>query len=153
LAKIHEQVPGLLSWAGRAMVSALVRLLPSSHRNRIRLIVSPRTVLRWHCWLVERRWTYSRRRPGRPATAPGLRVLVVEMARDNQTWGYRRICGELIGLGYAIAASTMWTIIKGHGHRPGAAAAEHLGVRVGPGVAPQCVKDLSGRLHVHDHGT
>ncbi len=55
-----------MSWADRAMVSALVRLLPTAHRKRIRLIVSPRTVLRWHAWLVKRRWTCPHRRPGRP---------------------------------------------------------------------------------------
>jgi putative transposase len=82
------------------------------------LFVSPRTVLRWHACLVKRRWTYPRRRPGRPATAPGLRALVVEMARDNPTWGYRRICGELAGLGYAVAASTVWKILKDAGVDP-----------------------------------
>jgi len=82
------------------------------------LIVSPRTVLRWHAWLVKRRWTYGHHQPGRPATAPGLRALVVEMARDNPTWGYRRICGELAGLGYAVAASTVWKILKDAGVDP-----------------------------------
>ena len=119
LAVLERQVRSpRLSWADRAMVSALVRLLPTVHRNRIQLIVSPRTVLRWHAWLVKRRWTYPRRRPGRPPTAPGLRALVVEMAHDNPTWGYRRICGELAGLGYAVAASTVWKILKGAGVDP-----------------------------------
>jgi hypothetical protein len=72
LAVLERQVNRpRMSWADRAIVSALVRLLPSSHRNRIRLIVSPRTMLRWHAWLVKRRWTYPHR-PGDPATAPGL---------------------------------------------------------------------------------
>jgi putative transposase len=55
LAVLERQVNRpRMSWADRAMVSALVRLLPTVHRNRIRLIVSPRTVLRWHAWLVKR---------------------------------------------------------------------------------------------------
>jgi hypothetical protein len=37
-----------LSWAGRAILAALARLLPSGHRRELRLIVSPRTLLRWH---------------------------------------------------------------------------------------------------------
>jgi putative transposase len=105
LAVFERQVRSpRLSWADRAMLSALVRLVPKVQRHQLWLIVSLRTVMRWHAWLVKRRWTYPRRRPGRPATAPGLRALVVEMAHDNPTWGYRRICGELAGLGYAVAA-------------------------------------------------
>jgi hypothetical protein len=39
-----------MSWADRAMLSALIRFVPLSDRRRLRLIVSPRTVLRWHAW-------------------------------------------------------------------------------------------------------
>jgi transposase InsO family protein len=107
-----------LSWADRGILSALMRLVPAAQRNRVRLIVSPRTVLRWHAWLVKRRWTYHHRRPGRPPTAPTLRALVLEMARDNPTWGYRRIHGEFAGLGYTVAASTVWKILKDAGIDP-----------------------------------
>jgi transposase InsO family protein len=112
-----------LSWADRGVLSALVRLLPMAHRHRLRLIASPRTVLRWHARLVKWRWTYRRRRPGRPATASRVRVLVVEMARDNPTWGYRRICGELTGLGHTVAASTVWKILKDAGIDPSPSSA------------------------------
>ena len=88
LAVLQRQVNRpRLSWAERGILSALFRLLPTAHRSRLRLIVSPRTVLRWHAWLVKRRWTYGRHRPGRPPTLPGVRALVMEMARDNPTWG------------------------------------------------------------------
>ena len=53
-----------LSWADRAILAALARLLPSGHLRQLRLIVSPRTLLRWHAGLVRRRWTYPRRAPG-----------------------------------------------------------------------------------------
>jgi hypothetical protein len=43
------------SWADRAVISALFRLMPAGHRRRLRLFVSPRTVLRWHARLVQRR--------------------------------------------------------------------------------------------------
>ena len=105
-----------MSWLDRAVLSALNRLLPAALR-RARL-VSPRTLLRWHHQLVARRWTYPHRRPGRPPTAPAIRNLVLRMARENPRWGYRRIQGELVGLGHTVAASTVWKILKQAGLDP-----------------------------------
>src|SRR5262245_58080954 len=82
------------------------------------LFVTPTTVLRWHRELVARRWTYPRRRPGRPPTPAEVRALVTRLARDNPGWGYRRIQGELLGLGIKLAASTVWTILKEAGIEP-----------------------------------
>ena len=107
-----------LSWADRALLSALVRLLPRGQLRHLRLIIAPWTVLRWHAGLVRRRWAYPHRAPGRPRTAPGVRALVLEMARDNPAWGYRRIHGELTGLGYKVAPSTVWQILKDAGIDP-----------------------------------
>ena len=107
-----------LSWADRAILAALARLLPSSQLRQLRLIISPRTLLRWHASLVRRRWTYPRRAPGRPRTAKAIRALVLEMARDNPGWGYRRIYGELTGLGCTLAPSTVWQILKDAGIDP-----------------------------------
>jgi putative transposase len=101
-----------LSRADRAVLAALTRLLPRSQLRKLRLIVSPRTRLRWHADLVRRRWSYPWRAPGRPQTAATVRALVLEMARDNPGWGYRRIHGELAGLGYKLAPSTVWQILK-----------------------------------------
>jgi len=105
-----------LSWVDRALLSALSRLLPVDLR-RLRL-VSPRTLLRWHAQMVARHWTYPRRHPGRPPVAPPIRALVLRMARENSHRGYRRIHGELVGLGHRVAASTVWTILKGAGLDP-----------------------------------
>jgi hypothetical protein len=75
-------------------------------------------VLRWHARLVAHRWTFPHRRPGRPRTAQAIRTLVVAMARYNATWGYRRIHGELLGLGHRVAASTVWEILTHAGIDP-----------------------------------
>jgi hypothetical protein len=119
IAILQRQVSSpRLSWADRAILAALTRRLSTAHRRRVSLIVTPRTLLRWHAELVKRRWTYPRRAPGRPRTGPAIRRLVLEMARDNPTWGYRRIGGELTGLGHKIAPSTIWEILKAAGIDP-----------------------------------
>ena len=107
-----------LSWADRAVLSALARMMPSGHLRQLRLIISPRTLLRWHAGLVRRHWAYPRRAPGRPRTALAMRALVLEMARDNPGWGYRRIQGELAGLGYMVAPLTVWQHLKDAGIDP-----------------------------------
>jgi hypothetical protein len=77
-------------------------LLPRLRRGRC--FVQPATVLRWHRDLVANRWTYPHGRPGRPAIPAVTAALVVRLAKENPTWGYRRIQGELATMGVPIAA-------------------------------------------------
>jgi putative transposase len=106
VAVLQRQVKApRLSWADRAVLVALARLLPRGYLRELRLIISPQTLLRWHADLVRRHWANPRCGPGRPRTAPSVRALVLKMARDNAGWGYRRIHGELTGLGYTLAGS------------------------------------------------
>jgi putative transposase len=79
--------------------------------------VQPTTLLRWHRDLVRRRWAYPHRR-GRPTVTAELRQLVLRMAKENPTWGYRRVHGELCRLGYKIGASTVWSILQRAGVDP-----------------------------------
>jgi hypothetical protein len=69
------------------------------------MAVAPATVLRWHRDIVRRRWAgrSRRERPGRRATRRNIRDLVLRLARENPGWGYRRIHGELTGLGIRLA--------------------------------------------------
>src|SRR5262245_22717370 len=99
------------SQADRALLAAFSRVLPRRVWRRS-FFVAPTTLLRWHRELVARRWTYRHRRSGRPPTAAEVRELVVRLARENPCWGYRRVQGELVGLGIKLAASTVWTILR-----------------------------------------
>jgi putative transposase len=98
------------SWADRAVITALAGLLPKARRAH--LPVTPTTLIRWHRALVKRYWTHPHRSPGRPSTRAEIRQLVLRLAAENSTWGYRRIHGELAGLGYQLAPSTVWRILK-----------------------------------------
>jgi putative transposase len=100
----------------RAILAALARALPRSAWSS--LSVSPATLLRWHRRLVRRRWTYPHRIPGRPRLDRQVEALVLRLARENPCWGYRRIVGELRGLGISVAATSVRTILIGHGLPP-----------------------------------
>ena len=106
-----------LTPADRALLAAFSGVL-SRHARQRSLFVTPATLLRWHRELVARSWTYPHRVPGRPATSGRVRELVVRLASENPSWGYRRIQGELVGLGVKLAASTVWTILKEAGIEP-----------------------------------
>ena len=117
LAVLQRRTPRpQITWTDRALIAALARLLPTP--QRLGLLVTPATILRWHRQLVARRWTTEPGRPGRPAIPAGLRALIVRLATENPTWGYRRIHGELASLGYRIGASTVWTILHNAGIDP-----------------------------------
>ena len=96
------RVLGWLALLARADVP-----LPRGRLCQLRLIVSPRTPAALARWPDRRRWAYPRRTSGRPHTASAIRALVLEMARDNPRWGYRRIYSELTGLGYTTAPSSV----------------------------------------------
>ena len=99
----------------RALITALARVLG---RDRWSIfLVRPDTILRWHRRLVADHWTYPHR-PGRPPTMLETRRTILRLARDNSTWGYRRIHGELVRLGVTIAPSTVWAILKTAGIDP-----------------------------------
>jgi putative transposase len=97
--------------------AALARPLPRSAWPSFS--VRPATLLRWHRQLVRRRWTYPHRRPpGRPPPDRRNQALTLRLARENPGWGYRRIVGELRGLGISISATSVRTILIRHGLPP-----------------------------------
>ena len=104
----------------RAFLAALLHRLPRDVLRRVRLLVRPDTVLRWHRDLLARRHAARSRpkRPGRPRTVHSMRALVLRLARENPNWGYRRLHGELLVLGIKVAASTVWEILREAGIDP-----------------------------------
>jgi putative transposase len=105
-----------LRTADRALLAALSQVLPRARRQSF--LVQPATLLRWHRELVRRRWTYAHRRPGRPPLAAQARQLVLRLAAENPSWGYKRIHGELVGLGMPLSASSVWNVLRRHEIEP-----------------------------------
>jgi len=97
----------------RSLLAAVAAALPRPRRAG--WLVTPDTLLRWHRRRIARHWTQPTKPSGRPSTAAEIHRLIIDMATNNPTWGYRRITGELAGLGHHIGASTVWRILKQHG--------------------------------------
>jgi putative transposase len=106
--------------ADRALLAALLHRLPRQTLHRLRILVRPDTILRWHRDLLRRRHAGMSRpkRAGRPRTIRSIRVLVLRLVKENPSWGYRRIHGELVVLGIKVAASTVWQILTDAGIDP-----------------------------------
>jgi putative transposase len=105
-----------LTRADRALLAALSRSL-----QRVAWAgfpVKPETLLRWHRQLVARRWTYTHRAPGRPPLESSLRALIRRLGHENPHWGYRRIAGELKGLGISVSATSVRKVLLEEGLQP-----------------------------------
>jgi putative transposase len=78
-----------LDWADRALLTALLSVVPKARRQGLRLLVTPDTILRWHRGIVRRRWAARsmRGKTGRPPGRQNIRALVLRLARENSGWG------------------------------------------------------------------
>jgi putative transposase len=115
-----------LDWADRALFSALCGHLPRdllAHR-----LVTPASILRWHRRLVATKWTYPHR-TGRPPIDAELASLVEQLARQNPTWGYQRVQGELLKVGRRVSASTIRRILRSLRIPPAPIRADHMSWR------------------------
>jgi transposase len=100
----------------RVLLAAFSRMLP--RRSWAAFSVRPETLLAWHRRLVARRWTCPHRRPGRPPISRDVRELILRLARENSSWGYLRIAGELRKLGIVVSASSVRNILTRAGLPP-----------------------------------
>jgi hypothetical protein len=128
--------------ADRALLAAASRLLP---RDRWPvLFVTPETLLAWHRRIVARRRTYPGRCPDRPRVSREVRELILRLARENPRWGYRRITGELIGLGVQISATSVRNVLVGAGIGP---AGQRGGMSWSEFIRGQAQSDCVRLLH------
>jgi putative transposase len=123
IAVLQRQLGGTrvrFSPPDRALLAALLHRLLRQTLHKLRLLVHPDTIVRWHRDLLRRRHAKASRpkRPGRPRTIRSIRVLILRLAKENPNWGYRRIHGELLVLGIKVAASTVWQILTDAGIDP-----------------------------------
>jgi len=141
----------------RVLLAAFSRMLP--RRSWTVFSVRPETLLAWHRRLVARRWTYPHRRPGRPPISRDVRELILRLARENSSWGYLRIAGELRKLGIVVSASSVRNILVKAGSpppppaprrdgSPGAASFEHTASRYSPATSSPSATSTPGPLRV-----
>jgi putative transposase len=100
----------------RALLAAASRLLPAERWSCF--VVGPQTLRRWHRTLLARGQRGRRRPPGRPPLAAETRGLIARLARENTSWGYMRIEGELLKLGISVSATTIATVLRRSGLGP-----------------------------------
>ena len=100
-----------LDWADRAVLAALIRVLPT--RLRVHQLVTPGTILCRHRGFIARKWTYPHR-IGRPPVSAEITTLIKRrLAIENRTQGYQRIQGELLKLGHhRVSASTIRRVLR-----------------------------------------
>jgi putative transposase len=117
LTVLRRQIPHpKLKPADRALLAAVSRVLPRSRWSSF--FVRPETLLRWHRRLVAGAWTYPHRQTGRPPLDQDVQQLIIRLARENPTWGYQRIKGELLRLGVQVSATAIRTTLRRHGLDP-----------------------------------
>src|SRR5215471_15263424 len=145
--RVLERKVGKPAWqpGDRLLLAALSRLLRRSSLDA--LLPRPETLLRWHRELVRRKWAASAGRPPRPGSARHRerRELVLRLAQENPSWGYRRIQGEALKLGFKISHMGVAKILRRQRIPPGprrrpvpAALAIALGASSSASTQPRC---------------
>ncbi|GAC1552510.1 MAG: hypothetical protein NVS2B7_28500 [Herpetosiphon sp.] len=120
LQRKQSYAPHISRWEKLTLVILASKLTRMTHGGRARLcelvfLFKPETLLKWHRDLVRRKWTFKQGAVlGRPAISSDLRALLLRLAKENPTWGYGKLQGELLKLGYVIGRSTVRDALKHH---------------------------------------
>ena len=110
----------LLSDNQRRRLAVKGKILGRKRLEEVGTLFTPDTILRWHRMLVAKKYDYSERRQkvGRPVLSEEVVQLVLQMARENPSWGYDRIAGAVQNLGHDISDQSVGNILKEHGIEP-----------------------------------
>ena len=111
----------LLNDDQRRRLAVKSKILGRKRLHKVGTLFTPDTILRWHRWLIARKWDYTDRReqkPGGPPIRDEVKKLVVRLAQETPSWGYDRIQGALANLGHHVSDQTVWNILKQHGIEP-----------------------------------
>ena len=116
---LKNQIKGRLQLTDleRISLAEIGKRLSRMALQEVAQMVRPETILGWHRKLIARKFDGSkqRRSVGRPATGPRIEDLIIQFARENRSWGYRRIVGALSNLGHEISHQTVANVLQRHG--------------------------------------
>ncbi|MCJ7700792.1 MAG: integrase core domain-containing protein [Anaerolineales bacterium] len=132
--KLHHPIrPNRIEKLTLATLTAKLKQIPHISNNQLRDVIrifQPETVLRWHRELVLRKWTYpNKNKGGRPATNKELEKLILRLARENPRWGYGKIRGALVKLGFKVSQPTVRNILNRHDIQPASVRNGSIGWR------------------------
>jgi transposase len=119
---LRGQIKGrlLLSEGEKATRAEIAHRLGRKALEDVAATAKPDTILGWYRKLLANKFDGSkfRRSVGRPKVDQETERLVVQMARENPSWGYDRIVGALANLGHRLSDQTVGNILRRHGISP-----------------------------------
>ncbi len=119
---LRDQISGRpkLTDGERRALAEIGKRLGRRALEEIATIVKPDTILAWHRRLIAKKFDGSKKRrsPGRPPIEAEIEKLIVDLAKENRSWGYDRIAGTLANLGHNVSDQTVGNVLKLHGLPP-----------------------------------
>jgi hypothetical protein len=113
LAVLRRQVERpRFTWLDRALVALFSKFVPRERWQGF--LVTPKTVLDWHRRLVKGHWARKSKKPGRPPLPEETVELVRRLAKENPSWGYLRIVGEMKKLGVEVSNGSVASVLRRH---------------------------------------
>ena len=118
----HPIKPSKIEKLTLAILTTKFKQTTRQTANQLRDVIrifEPETVLRWHRELVRRKWTYpNKNKGGRPSISKETECLILRLARENSRFGYGKIVGELLKLGFQVSLTTVRNVLDRCGIQP-----------------------------------